>query len=168
MSRDDGSTQALDSPANERIRRWEWLSERIGWLAMIAILAAACLGLLGKGPVSKRSLATEDGVVRVAFDAVARRDAPHEVRFGIRRATAAEPLRLAVCRTFLQNVADVEWTPPPRAVSATPDAIAYEFRATSTDCELTLRYRHRSWGRQHCDVHVANGASLTLSQVVLP
>lgn len=76
MSRDDGSTQALDSPANERIRRWEWLSERIGWLAMITILAAACLGLLGKGPVSKRSLATDDGVVRVAFDAVARRDAP--------------------------------------------------------------------------------------------
>lgn len=149
-------------------RRTEWIAERIGWGVMLLFVVAALVGLLARGPLSARDTCSANGNLCVHFEAVAHADAPEEFVIDVKADQTSEPLRLAVSRSFLDNVSRIEWTPPPEASSSTGDDVVYEFATHASAQRLVLRFRHNSWGRKHLDVRLLDGAAVTVLQYVLP
>jgi hypothetical protein len=164
----DESNVGLDDSRSARLRNWEWVSERCGWIAMIGVVGAACTGMLGNGPASARSTTTTDGTLQVSYDAICRRDAPEEIVLAIHEASSRDAVDVGLSQAFMSQIVEVEWLPPPATVSITDSEIIYGFRTEFTECSPTLRFRHRSWGRKVCAVRVADRSVIEFSQLVLP
>jgi hypothetical protein len=69
-----------DEPLEQRT----WTIERIAWVVMVALLVAASLGLFGSGPLSKRTIESENGAISIAYERVARMRAASEIEIRIR------------------------------------------------------------------------------------
>src|SRR5687768_11416946 len=57
-----------DSAADAGLQRRVWQGQRVAWGLMTVVVVAGFLGLLGAGPLGRRSIVTPDGAVRVEYE----------------------------------------------------------------------------------------------------
>jgi hypothetical protein len=165
------SLDELKSPHNLRVQRRDWLLERIGWGAMAAVLSAALVGLLGPGPLSRRTLASSDGALRIQYDCIQRYQAPAQLRITVRPGGAADtPVRLAVSRSLLDRVTVDQIVPPPAAVEPAGRRFVYTFPSANQDAELSIvvRYQHDDQGPLAYEIGLAGQTMLQVRQMILP
>lgn len=151
-----------------RAERREWRTERIGWVAMLALVVAALAGLLGTGPLSHADAG--DDRLRVAYERTIRRQAPARLKVQL-PAGAAEGAEawLWIDRAYADAVAIQKITPAPLAVEAAGDRLGYRLAldpSRSTVVELALE--PEAMGAQRARLWLDGEPPVSFDQRILP
>lgn len=145
--------------------------QRVAWVIMTLLLAAALLGLFGSGPLSNRVAGQQGGALWVEYQRFARWHAPHELRVHLGPEKAPDGRAVVwLGRPFIEAHDVDHVTPPPEAVEVHGDHYAYVFRVPSAADEVAITFTLRSegWGRSAGTVGVRGGPSVTFQQFVYP
>jgi hypothetical protein len=150
-----------------RCLRRNWVFERVGWIAMAAILAAASVGLFGDGWLSESEAAVGDELV-VKYSRFCRAHSPVELSVGW-LPRGQEP-RLWISRAFLDGFEVAEIRPTPSAVTLAPDRMYYAFRSSQpgTPVEVTFMLKAQHGGLYRGRVGSDDGLDLEIRQLVFP
>jgi hypothetical protein len=152
----------------ERTRcfRWGWVFERIGWIAMAAILAAAVVGLFGHGWLSESEAAVGDELI-VKYSRFCRAHSPIELT--VDWVPRGEQPTLWIARSYLDEFEIEEIRPTPSAVTLEADRIRYAFRSSEPGARaaVTFRLKAERGGpyRGRIGVH---GLDVEVRQLVFP
>jgi hypothetical protein len=121
-------------------QRREWMFERVGWAAMLLVLLAALLGLLGNGPLGTTSAHTPDGTVHVEYDRFLRRHAETDLRVRVESDSPNE-VRVWLSSEYLHALQVVEVSPLPVRVESGHDRHVYVFPLNESSRSLLVRFR---------------------------
>lgn len=125
-------------------QRRNWIGQRIGWIAMAAIIAAALTGVFGaRGPLSHATAGTA-AVLEVEYPRFARHRAPEELKIRAgERALGGGELHLAVSRDYLRGFDIEHITPEPQRVTGRAEALVFVFSLAPAARELEVRFALR-------------------------
>jgi hypothetical protein len=109
-----------------------WCVQRIGWVLIALILAAALLGLFGSGPLSRAEVSTPDGAVQLSYSRFARALAPMRMRLTVQPGLATEDLvEFSLNRQYLHDIKIEQINPEPDMALAAAEGIRYRFQTTA-------------------------------------
>jgi hypothetical protein len=151
-------------------QRRSWLIERAAWGAMGLLAAAAVLGLLSHGPLSKTTASTtNDPRLAVTYERLERREASS--RFIIRAAHPQPTREIAVHfgPAFLDAYEIRTMTPQP--VRAASGSGGYEgvFAASATgETEVHITGRAKRFGLVRFRIETPGGAAINVRQFIFP
>ena len=170
MSQPQDFTISLDSPATSRAAAIEALVERVGWIAAGVILLVALAGFLGRGPLSFRQAAAEDGSLTVRYYLTERYEAPCELKIWFTLPTPEETVRLAVSRAFAYLTTAESIVPEPAGVEIQAEDIVYTFQAADirAGSHVTYRYTNDDFGWLQYAIRLEGHPSVKVTQFVLP
>ena len=153
----------------ERTRcfRRGWVFERVGWIGMAAILAAAAVGLFGHGWFSDSEAAVGDELV-VGYSRFGRAHSPIELVVGW-LARGQEPT-LWISRPYLDEFEIAEIRPTPSAVTLEPDRIVYAFRSSKplARLDVTFMLKAEHGGPYRGRIGVGDGPDVEIRQFMFP
>jgi hypothetical protein len=135
--------KALDEALPQQ--RWAWKAERVGWVIMVLILAAALLGLFGSGPLATGRASGEADALRVEYARFARYQSPATMRVYVQPPLPPPEgeIRLAVSRDFLDAMNLEGITPWPDAMKSGDGMVVMTFRDGGGDRPLLVRFDYR-------------------------
>lgn len=160
----------LDIDQDLRFQRREWRFERAAWAAMFLLVVAALLGLLGAGPLSDRTVSSDDG--RLAVEHERFLNLHTDTTLTVRVAgdlTSDGTFRLAVDNDYLAGVEVTGITPEPERQEAADDRTAFVFRVADPGrpARVTIRLQPIRPGSARAEVAVG-GSAATFPQTVYP
>lgn len=164
----DGSLQLEQ---DLRFQRRQWIAQRIGWGILWALMAAALAGLLGRGPLSKRTAVDPSGTIAVEYDRFQRERAKSELHLTISPAAVRDGrVQIWIDDAYLRRVQIDTISPPPVAVrmEGTRQVYAFAVEPSATPVRISLHYEHQSVGSLDGRVGIAGGPEVSLSQFVYP
>lgn len=145
-----------------------WRAQRCAWGLLLAFIAAAALGLTGRGPLS---YAETGGPVRVAYERFVRREAPTTVRVSL-AAGAGRSGRVSVWidRRYFERVDLDEVTPQPIQTEASADRFTFTFAVPvpSDSTAVLFRFSPGRMGVGHARVGLGGGPPVVLTQFIYP
>lgn len=150
-------------------REWQW--QRVGWAAMIVLLAAALLGLLGPGLLSYRNASALDGSLRMEYQGFLHYHHPQTLRIHIAAGMAeGARLRLWLDREYLESIEIQKVTPEPESVEAGRDRRTYVFRVADSakPTTITFFFEADTWGSLAGQIALDNREALFFHQFVYP
>ena len=165
--------EPFDSSAALAFQRRVWRVQRVAWVLMALVVLAALLGLTGSGPLSRRSVTSADGAVRVEYERFLRRGATTTLRIHAGLASS-EAARLAVwlARPYLDEVTINGVQPTPASVQASHDRVTWSFAVSAQDpgapLTVTIHLVPGAIGRLRAAVGLGPGPGLGFSQWVYP
>jgi hypothetical protein len=165
--------EPFDSPTALALQRRVWRVQRVAWTLMALVVLAALLGLMGSGPLSRRSVTSADGAVRVEYERFLRRGATTTLRIHAGLA-GSETAQLAVwlARPYLEDVTIHRVQPPPDRVQAGRDRVIWNFEVSARDpgapLTVTIHLVPEAMGRLRAAVGLGPGPGLGFSQWVYP
>jgi hypothetical protein len=149
----------------------EWRIERIGWVVAVLILLAALAGLLGPGPVSSGTAGEKGSALWVEYDRLARYEAPGQLRIHLGPDAARDgKVRLALSRSYIENLEVLHIDPRPERVEATSDRFIYTFNVPEAPqgTAVTYHFEANTFGRNGSILAVEGGPQLHFTQFVYP
>jgi hypothetical protein len=151
-----------------RFQRKLWKVEHAAWWTQLAVVVAALLGLLGKGPLSGGTLQREGATI--AFERLARRESRGELSLEVAPALLRDgELRLCADRRWLSGVDLERMVPEPRRGEAGEEATCFTFEVAGDGAaRVRLQLAYRAAGRRQGRLTVSGGPSLTFTQWVYP
>lgn len=155
---------SLSRSQRTRCIRRGWIFERVGWLAMAAIIAGAAIGLFGNGWLS--SLAeTRGGQAAVHYPRFARAHTPFVMAIDWQGEAV-----LSIDRAYLARFAITEIRPTPVAETVDADRIHYTFerRNSGTRMSAELELRARRGGRVDGTFRAGTEPELAVRQLIFP
>lgn len=165
----DDKPRDLDIEDDEQFARREALAERVGWVLVALALLAALLGLFANGPLSHRSVESDNVLVRYQRFGRNQGNTSLEVEA---RATAATDgkVEVWVSQTFLESYDLEDVSPEPESTTTRSGGLVFAFpvEGTDTPVRVTFSLRPEHSGRHHGAVAVADGRPATFSQFVYP
>jgi hypothetical protein len=165
MSDLNDNVQKLQDPKFER--RW-YLFESICWVVMALLIAGACLGLLGPGPLSEQVIQDPAHQLTVTYPGIARARLPADIRVQINASKQA-----AAQVSLILEGALVESIQQSRPVAAAQEAnngrirLTYQVKAGSP-AEIVLEERLKAPGPAWSRLTIEGGPSVELHQFTLP
>jgi hypothetical protein len=167
------AVRSFGSPTARALQRDVWRAQRLAWALMALVVLAALLGLTGSGPLSRESVTSADGVVRVEYERFLRRGGTTKLRIHAgpnRRDTAG--LIVWVARPYLEDVTIQGIQPSPEAVQAGHDRVIWRFAVSSQDpggpVTVTIQLVPGAIGRVRGAVGLDARPGLEFSQWVYP
>ena len=121
------SIHDLDGDNIRRARR-AWKVERVGWVAMAMVVAAAVAGVFSEGPLSWSSAQQRSTGVELRYERFVRRGGPTSLDLVV-PARHAERGAVAVWidREYLNEVRIDDITPTPDSATGADGGVVYEF-----------------------------------------
>ncbi|WP_125077693.1 hypothetical protein [Rufibacter latericius] len=104
-------------------QRKEWLVSRIFWIAMGFVLAAATLGLFGKGVLSDRTVTAQG--IRFEFNKFMRVEKPTELRIHV--ASGGKNVQVSFNNDYIRKVKIDQIIPEPVSVEVKDHRLIYTF-----------------------------------------
>lgn len=150
----------------ERQRR-SWLAQRIGWVALVAFLIAAGLGVFGgDGPLRE---AKAGATSAVSYDRFTRFGSPTELEIlpspaDVRNAKVDVALDAAYWLDFRVDAV----TPEPDAVRAAAGQIVYTFLSSAEPEQVSFRITPLESGVQRGRVRIGGGETVEFTQLIYP
>jgi hypothetical protein len=151
--------------------RREWKVQRAGWVAGIAILAAAVAGLLGAGPLSASEAASADGDVKVAYDRFVHYNNQVVLRVTLNALPGTtEPIALKLPQAYLDRTRLHRIHPEPLRSLLTGDGTVFEFeRVSGTDqAAVDFHLEFCKVGSAPGSVELVGHESVAFTQFVYP
>jgi hypothetical protein len=161
----------IDLENHESLQRTEWRTQRVGWFAWCGIIVAACLGLLGSGPLSAARNATADGSVAVAYDRFLRYHDPTALRITLGGPLpAGDELEVKLGRNLLNRVQIQRIEPEPERASLAGDGVVYTFILSDSakSSEIVFHVNFERIGQSRGTIEVNGTEPIVLSQFVYP
>lgn len=153
--------------AEEIFHRHEWFAQRVGWAALALLLIAACLGLLGNGPLSHRRIAMKEGTL--ILDRFVRRDANTQWTIELSPAqTATRTLEVRVSSQFLQRFRLAGITPEPRSQAAAGDYVVFSFASSAPRAQITFHVEPLQIGTSEGEFQIGVSEPSVVQQFVYP
>ncbi|HSC15908.1 MAG TPA: hypothetical protein VLI71_12360 [Gammaproteobacteria bacterium] len=153
----------------ERTRcfRRGWMFERVGWIAMAAILAAAVVGLFGHGWLSESESAAGDALI-VKYSRFCRAHSPLEL--SVDWLPRGQEPTLWIARSYLDEFEIEEIRPTPSAVTLEADRIHYAFRSSQPGARVEVMFRLKAehGGPYRGRIGVDGGLDVEVRQLVFP
>lgn len=132
----------VDVDADDRFQERFWVAERVAWLAMLALVAAAAAGLSGGGGrLSHQTLKTDRG--SVDLPRISRWSSADTMTVTVTE-PAADTVAVAIPDSFAEAFAIENATPQPQNVTATPAGETYTFAVGGTGPEWTINFSIRA------------------------
>ena len=153
-----------------RHHRAAWRVERVGWVVMALVLAAALLGLFGDGPLS-RAQAGSARTLSAEYDRLVRSSAPTQLRLLVHPSVATQgEVRLRIDRTLLEHMELDSILPEPARQVAGPHHAEFVFpiEPGNAPAQIDIRYRPATFGRQRGTVSIAGAHALRIDQYAYP
>jgi hypothetical protein len=120
--------------------RRSWVVQRVGWVAIVALLVLALAGVLGSGPLSLQE-ATVPGLLRVEYQRFGRYQTPEALTVRLEPAAArGDEVRLWVDRRYIDGLRIEAITPPPLRVESAADRLVYVFPLGQPRESMTVRF----------------------------
>jgi hypothetical protein len=156
---------SLEIEDDRGFRRRDQVFQRVGILAIAALMAAALAGLFGSGPLADAS--AESGGLSVRYERFCRREAPSElvIRTGAEAQSDLAVLTIAAVPPDAFRVEHI--TPRPERVTAEPGGARYVFRVAPTSpVEIRVWLAPVRWGRSTIRIEKPDGARVEARQWV--
>lgn len=149
----------------------EWRAQRVGRIAMLAIILAALAGVFGAGPVSSASVRTPDGRLRLEYDRIARHGAPEPLRVHVGpRASGDSVIDLWIDQRYMHGLVVRGISPEPTQVWAGDQRLVYRFHLADPSRAADIVFQvdaDKLWSRRGA-MGLVNGDSIRFRQFVLP
>lgn len=146
------------------------ITEVIGRTVM-AIFVLGCLaGLLGSGPLNRRSAANEDSSLTAHYDAVVRSGAPTVVSLDTRVPSGGSEVAVTVSRDLVDDLVLSGITPNPRLWQVGNNSIRITFPVVAGEKRAFIRLSGSPdfIGRRHFTIRLDGGETLSWSQIGVP
>jgi hypothetical protein len=125
---------------NIDFQRRSWRIQRVGWVVMLAVVAAALAGALGSGPLSHRRAGSAD-TVGVEYLRFSRYQTQENLSVHLSpRATRSETVRVWFDRGYLDGMKIDSVMPLPARLDAAGDRLVYEFRVSKPGDAMTITF----------------------------
>lgn len=126
-----------------RFLRRSWRAERVGWALMSAAVAAALLGLLGPGPLSRGSAGSAESGLSIEYGRLERHEAAYELRLQFAPGASSDGrLRLKIGTSYLEKARLQRVDPEPESVIAAGESTTFVFKtaAGGQQSRVVLRF----------------------------
>lgn len=161
----------LQIDQDERFQRRKWRIQRLSWVVMLLLLAAALAGAFGDGPLSRVS-AGDPAALHAEYQRFVRHHAAAQLRLRIgERALGADgELHLAVSRDYLQAFRIERITPEPQRVAGGADELVFVFLLAPgvRSLDVTFELQPGPPGNHSGNIRAGDRASLHLSSFTYP
>ena len=149
-----------DAPNYSARFRRGWIAQRVGWAAMVALVAAGLTGAFGSGPAS--STHAEAPRLSVNYERFLRLESQTELAF---RIDGGGPTELWLAAPYASRFKIEAVTPEPQAMRAERGRVVFEFDLSGPS-DVVFHVRPRQVGLLEGQAGV--GAPLELSHFVYP
>lgn len=159
---------ALD--ADRRLER-TWRAQRVGWAAMVALIAGAFFGVFGDGPLATATAGGGAGAARIHYDRFARKDSDQTIAIEVPpELVRGERLEVVLGGGFAVDYQLEQATPEASQAATGGGGLALGFRVAAPDVALTLvlRVSATTVGAHDVTIAVGGGPTVTLGQWVYP
>jgi hypothetical protein len=156
--------------ANPRERHRSRIIHFAGVALFLAALAAALAGLLGQGPLSRRSARSADGRINVEHQRYVRYQAPVDLRIYIAPdATSNGLVELRISRNFVEKAEIRRIDPEPESIAAGPKYFTHIIRVeTNAATQVKVRFEPGHMGSLAYEVGVDHGRPIQLRHFAFP
>lgn len=145
-----------------------WRIERWGWALMGLFLAAALLGLLGRGFLSGGRAAAPDGSLAVRYERVLRWKTAAPLRISVRAAPPEGRVGLSIGLDYLDGLELRSIIPEPKSLVPREDALALDFDAAPGEpLEIIIEAAPSKIGRRWGSIALSGGRGLRFRQLVI-
>jgi hypothetical protein len=154
---------------HEAFQQREWRAQRIGWACMGLLVVAALAGLLGPGPLSWATAASDDGLVEVEYQRFTHLEADDMITVGLApAAVTGDTVDVELAQDWVQSVDISGITPEPQEQVAS----AYGVRLTvatepGSEVRLQIAFRASEMGRVEAGIRSA-GRDVPFGHFVYP
>lgn len=162
-------TLALDE--DMRFQHRQWRAERIGWIAMVAIILAALAGVFGGGgPLSRTSASSADGNSEVQYARLTRHTTPATLDINVASADAAGRVRLRVSSEYLETMNVRSIVPPPisTVLGDRQYIFVFERSAAASAAKIRLELEPTALGAKNGWIAINDGAPISFAQFIYP
>lgn len=157
----------LELEEDLRLQRRMWFVERGGWLGTVCVLAIACSGLLGHGPLSTETLAAPG--LRLEHQRYQRHET--DARLVLRLPSgAAGRVQVWLDNRYLERVAIERILPEPVQHAAAGERTVFTFARERPGLPLTLTFQLRpdTYGWLDGKLGLPGGPELAWHELVYP
>ena len=162
----------LDIAEDTDFQRRIWMVERIGWLVMLLIIAAAALGLCGSaGPLGKATAGDRDGPLFVSYARFARHGAGTVLHVQVAPEAARQgEVRLWVEEGLFEVMELTQVAPEAKEVVLEPGRLVFVFPVADTAGPLTISFdlEPTHYWRHTARLGLPDGPSVRVRQFVYP
>ena len=165
---DDLDNRTYPFQEDMQFQRRTWLAERIGWIAMAALLLAGLAGIFFHGPLSHTVARSSDESISVEYERFAHKTALTHL---IVRTDAPLPdhvlVRLGPSFANMHDIDSLE----PRPVRSSGGSYGLEFlfaRSSAGDLGVYVAARPKRFGFMSLHVEVEGRGALNIAQLVYP
>lgn len=159
--RDDDNPSGLDIDQDMRFLRRDWRVHRIGWAAMVALVAVALAGGLGRGALA--DVTRSAGAMHVHYDRVAR----HEARTLLEVRVPPSARTVWIDQSLEERWRIEQMVPAPNAVRLQADRVVYEVNVGAQGGLVRFDLLPERMGRARGRIGV-DDAAVDVDQWVLP
>jgi len=152
-------------------QRGEWRFERIGWAAMLLVVAATLLGAFGRGPLSRAEAGAAGGPLHLRYERLVRHNSPAPLNLELAPGAAPDgQARVWIDHDYLEQFDVDHIVPEPESSAAGPDRTTYVFRVAdpTRPARITFGLVPQGFGRLRARVGLAGQPPVELSQFVFP
>lgn len=144
--------------------------QRLAWAAMALLVAAAAAGLFGRGPLAKAQASAPAGNLDVAYERIARSDAPTWLRFTLRpSASCGSTAHLTLPADYVAAMQVERVVPPPVRTRAARGYVTYSFDVEPrSEARVVFDLKPQAIGLQQASVSLTGGPPVQIRQFVLP
>lgn len=161
--------KGLEVDQDLEFQRRDWTFERAGWFAMLVVVVAALLGLLGDGPLSRAHRIAGDHSLRVEYGRFERHGARTQLTLFVRRdSTAGSAASLWIDDHFLEGVTIDGIEPQPTRQVSVGDRTLFDIAVAGDSARLTLSFTPLTIGTRRLHLGLMGREPLALSQFVYP
>jgi hypothetical protein len=162
-------TRDLDQPSLLGFARRSWVFQRVGWALLTAFLAAAILGVVGPGPLSRATAEAPGGGLSADLERFVHADTRTriDVRFGPTREGRAF---LWLDRSYAERIQIEGVMPTPASVASSGGRLIYAFDIVEPLDSLLVSFHVKieSAGALEGRLGLQGGPSLVFKQFVWP
>lgn len=162
---------SLDVNQDLAFTRKVWTFQRVGWVAMALLLAAAMAGAFGHGPVASATASDPTGTFAVEHDRVIRHKTEYQTVFRFGPAlTKGGQVQLWLSRAYLEKHDIMNMEPEPEGSVVQSDRLVYTFRVEEPGAPAEVRFITKSdgYGPAPGQAGVPGGPEVALDEFVMP
>jgi hypothetical protein len=149
--------------------RKEWRFQRIGWIAMLLLVALGLSGALGRGPLSHVTDGDNNSLA-VSYDRVIRHSADTKLKIVAGRALRADTLRVYITSGYMDAFEVRNIIPEPVSSGIRGPYVYYDFlrdpRARFS--AITFHLTAEEYWRRRANVFTSGAVPLHVHQIILP
>lgn len=168
MKEDEFVSRTYPVREDMRQQRRTWRFERIGWLALLLLVALTLAGLFSKGPLSSVHVQTADGRLKVAYERFSRNGAQDDMIITT-TGPAHEMRHLLLGHELLEGVSIESLNPQPAPLRSEGADLVIPMRADSNGvATLYLTVRSNGVGLYRGHLRLLDGDDLPIPKFIYP